>query len=186
MSNSPAALCFASVRVGEFAHPRPGPVDANQGLLRNPCADRANLDAGPGRGTPCGRIMLALRGGVAAERPPRQLCRDTPHKPSANAPPARGVSYLSCHAGSSSRTPPAPGPNVPLPGVEWPASGGHTGDSRSSLAHNQAGAGGVKRECVSTGRRPPRSGPLDTDAPVWSQLTTDPVTVDELPRQQRT
>ena len=54
--------------------------------------------------------------------------------------------------------------------MKWPASGGHTGASRSSSGNNQAGAGGVKRESVSTGRRPPRRGPLDTDAPVWSLL----------------
>ena len=59
--------------------------------------------------------------------------------------------------------------------MEWPASGGHTGASRSSLPHNQAGAGDVQM-------RPPQTRPSTA---AQAHLTSAPRSGRRNRRQQR-
>ena len=60
-------------------------------------------------------------------------------------------------------------PERPTPGVESPASGGHTGGSRSSLRHNQAGSRMCKSAHQIRGNHTAARG-FDIRDTVWSQF----------------
>ena len=71
----------------------------------------------------------------------------------ATPPPRRHArlwSFLADAPSPDARTRSIPKRKRPMPGVEWPASGGHTGASRSSLGRKRSGSVDVNRESVRT------------------------------------